>query len=380
MLSFTKVVALTAVVTFLAGCAGNGDDIKPSPLVKIASERTVNTLWSKSIGSSFGDKYHQLTPAVVGESIFVSDTKGKVSSYSTANGKLQWSQSLDVAISSGVGASEGMVVVATYSGDVIALSPENGDILWQVPVGGEVVSQAQLNRQIVVVQLVTGDVVALDRLSGEQRWVYTSNQPSLTLRGTSSPLVAVDATLVGLDNGKYIALDNEDGHLLWQQRVAISKCKSDIERLTDIDGKSILYKKVIYIPSYRGNLTAINPFNAQVLWRKPYSSYRGLAAANNTLFLSSAEDVVHAVDTKTAAEIWRQDLLLNRRLNSPVTMLGTVAVGDKQGYIHFLAQDDGRFIARHKIGAALIGDMLVKDNVLYVLSNNVRLTALSFKQ
>lgn len=380
MLSFKNVVALTAIVTFLAGCAGTGDDIKPSPLVKINTEKSVQTLWSKNIGSNLGDKYHQLTPAIVGDNIFVSDVKGKISSFSVANGTLQWSTSLDVSISSGIGARDGMVVVATYSGDVIALSSDSGEILWQVPVGGEVVSPAQLNRNIVVVQLVTGDVVAIDRVSGEQRWVYTSNQPSLTLRGTSSPLVAVDATLVGLDNGKYIALDNQDGHVLWQQRIAISKGKSDIERLTDIDGKSILYKKVIYIPSYRGNLTAINPFSAQVLWRKPYSSYRGLAAANDTLFLSSDQDVVHAVDTQTAAEVWRQDLLLNRKLNSPVTISGAVAVGDKQGYIHFLAQDDGRFIARHKIGAALIGDMLVKDNVLYVLSNNGRLTAMSFTQ
>jgi len=375
MLSFKKVLTLFGVLA-LAGCAGNGDEIEPSPLVKIQSEKSVKTLWSNNIGSSFGEKYHQLTPSIVGSSIFATDADGEVSSYDTKSGKKNWSVDLDTSISSGVGSGEGMVVVVSYSGDVYALSSDNGEILWQVPVGGEVVSQAQLNRRLVVIQLVTGDVVALDKLTGEQRWVFTSNQPNLTLRGTSSPLVAQDATLVGLDNGKYIALDNNSGRVLWQHRISIAKGKSDIERLTDIDGKAVLYKKVIYIPSYRGNLTALNPFNAKVLWRKPYSTYRGLAAANNTLFLSSDKDVVHAADTQTAAEIWRQDLLLNREITSPAAILGTVAVGDKQGYIHFLDQDDGRFIARHKVGGALIGDMLVKNDVLYALSNNGRLTAM----
>ena len=375
MLSFKKVVTLFTVLT-LVGCAGNGEEIEPSPLVKIQSEKSVKTIWSNNIGSSFGEKYHQLTPSIAGTSIFATDTDGEVSSYDTKSGKKNWSVDLDTSISSGVGSGEGVVVVVSYSGDVYALSSDNGEILWQVPVGGEVVSQAQLNRKLVVLQLVTGDVVALDKLTGEQRWVFTSNQPNLTLRGTSSPLVAQDATLVGLDNGKYTALDNDSGRVLWQHRISIAKGKSDIERLTDIDGKAVLYKKVIYIPSYRGNLTALNPFNAKVLWRKPYSSYRGLAAANNTLFLSSDKDVVHAADTQTAAEIWRQDLLLNREITSPAAILGTVAVGDKQGYIHFLAQDDGRFIARHKVGGALIGDMLVKDDVLYALSNNGRLTAM----
>ena len=379
MPSFRNCLAFIAGISLLAGCAGNGDEIKSSPLVKFTEERSITTLWSKNIGASFGDKYHQLTPAIVGGNVFVTDTEGQVSSYNVETGKLQWEIERDVAISSGVGVGEGVAVVATYAGDIIALSADKGEILWQVSVGGEVISPAQLNRKIVVVQLVSGDIVALDRLSGEQVWIYTSNQPNLTLRGTSSPLVAMDVTLVGLDNGKYVALDNNDGHLLWQQRINIAKGKSDIDRLTDIDGKAILYKKVIYIPSYRGNLTAINPFNAQVLWRKPYSSYRGLAAANNTLFLSSAQDVVHAVDTQTAAEIWRQDLLLNRLLSSPVTFQGMVVVGDKQGYLHFLSQDDGRFVARHKLSGAILGDMLVKNNTLFVLSNNGRLTAMRVK-
>jgi outer membrane protein assembly factor BamB len=381
MLNLKGIIALTGIAVLLAGCSGNGDEIEPSPLVKFDAVKKVNVLWSKDIGSSFGDKYHQLTPGITGSSIIVSDTKGNVSSYDLKTGKQRWDRSLDVSISGGVGAGGGTdtAVVTTYTGDVIALSADSGEINWQVAVGGEVVSQAQLNKNLVVVQLVTGDVIALDRASGEQRWVYTSNQPNLTLRGTSSPLVALDATLVGLDNGKFVAIDNANGAVIWQHRINIARGKSDIERLTDVDGKPILYKNVIYIPGYRGNLAAINPFNAQVLWRKPFSSYRGLAASNNTIYLSADNDVVHGVDSQSAAEIWRQDLLLNRAITSPVTLADQVVVGDNQGYLHFLSQDDGQFDARYKLGGALVGDMLVQDNILYVLSNNGRLTALTVK-
>ncbi|MFT5706680.1 MAG: outer membrane protein assembly factor BamB [Oceanospirillaceae bacterium] len=380
MVGFKRVLAVVSALLLLVGCSSDGEEIKPSALVKFDAEKKVKVLWSKSIGSNFGDKYHQLTPGVSGDSIVVTDVEGNVSSYELASGKLQWERALEVEISSGVGTGpSNTVVVATYSGDVIAISASTGEVNWQVAVGGEVVSRAQLNESLVVVQMVTGDVVALDIRTGEQRWVYASNQPNLTLRGTSSPLVALDATLAGLDNGKFVALDNDDGGILWQKRISIAKGKSDIERLTDIDGVPILYQNVIYIPSYRGNLTAINPFNAQVLWRKPYSTYRGLAAANNSIFLSADNDVVHGVDAESAAEIWRQDLLLNRSLTSPITLLGQVAVGDKQGYLHFLSQDDGRFVARYKLGGALVGDMLERNNVLYVLSNNGRLTALTIE-
>lgn len=381
MLNFRKMVALASFTLILGGCSSTGEKIEPSPLVTFDSQKTISVLWSRDIGSSFPDKYHQLTPGVTAKSIIVTDTQGDVSSYDLKTGKEQWKKSLDVSVSGGVGAGSGTgtAVVSTYSGDAIALSASNGDVLWQVPVGGEVISQTQLNDKMVVAQLVSGDVLALDRRTGEQLWSYTSDQPKLTLRGTSSPLVALDATLVGLDNGKFVALDNSNGAEIWQHRISIAKGKSDIERLTDLDGKPILYKNVIYIPGYSGNLAAVNPFNAQVLWRKPFSTYRGLAAANNTLYLSADNDLVHGIDAGSAAEIWRQDLLLNRSITSPAVISNQVVVGDKQGYLHFMSQTDGQFVARHKISGAIVGDMLVKDNILYVLSNNGLLTALSIK-
>ncbi len=377
MFGFKKIIATAGCALVLAGCSSTGDEIKPSALVKFSAEKNVKLLWSKDIGTSFGDKYHQLTPAVSGKSIIVTDVAGKVSSYDLITGAVMWSTDLDISIGSGVGANASTAIVSTYSGDVIALDADTGEIRWQVPVGGEVVSKAQLNSEITVLRMINGDIVALDLESGEQRWVYASNQPNLTLRGTTSPMVALDATLTGLDNGKFVALDNANGDILWQKRISVAKGKSDIERLTDIDGMPVLYKNVIYIPSYRGNLTAINPFTAEVVWRKPYSTYRGLAAGNNTIYLSADNDVVHAVDAQSAAEIWRQDLLLNRSVTSPANLSGQVVVGDTQGYLHFLSQEDGRFVARYKIGGALVGDLLVKNKILYALSNNGRLTAMT---
>ena len=377
MFGFKKIIATAGVALVLAGCSSTGDEIKPSALVKFSAEKNIKVLWSKDIGTSFGDKYHQLTPGVAGKSIIVTDVSGKVSSYDLKTGATLWSTDLDVSIGSGVGANASTAIVSTYSGDVIALDTDTGEIRWQVPVGGEVVSKAQLNTEITVLRMINGDIVALDLATGEQRWVYASNQPNLTLRGTTSPMVALDATLTGLDNGKFVALDNANGDILWQKRISVAKGKSDIERLTDIDGMPVLYKNVIYIPSYRGNLTAINPFTAEVVWRKPYSTYRGLAAGNNTIYLSADNDVVHAVDAQSATEVWRQDLLLNRSVTSPATLSGQVVVGDTQGYLHFLAQEDGRFVARYKVGGALVGDLLVKNKVLYALSNNGRLTAMT---
>ncbi|MGB1237261.1 MAG: outer membrane protein assembly factor BamB [Pseudomonadales bacterium] len=374
---FLTVAALGAV---LVGCGSSVEEVEPNPLVKFNAERSIKQLWSRDIGSNLGDKYHQLMPSISADAIFATDADGVVSSYTLSDGKLRWKRDLDTQIIGGVGSSSQVSVVTTLNGDAIALDSQNGDVLWQVPVGGEVVSQPQLNNEIVVLQLVSGDIVALEVSSGEQRWVYSAQQPALTLRGNGAPLVAYDATLAGLDSGRFVALDNLSGDVLWQKRVNIPQGKSDIERLTDLDGRPILYQNIIYISGYRGELVALNPFNAEILWRKPYSSYRGLAGGNNSIYLSEAGDIVVAIDVQTASEMWRQDQLLNRKLTSPAVLGKQIVVGDQQGYLHFMSPEDGRFVARYKIGSPVLGDMLVRDNVLYVLSNSGRLSALAFKQ
>jgi len=55
-----------------------------------------------------------------------------------------------------------------------------------------------------------------------------------------------------------------------------------------------------------------------------------------------------------------------------------VAVGDADGYVHLLAQVDGRFVGRAKMGGKGIrGRMLSQGNTLFVYNNNGNLIALA---
>ena len=52
-------------------------------------------------------------------------------------------------------------------------------------------------------------------------------------------------------------------------------------------------------------------------------------------------------------------------------------VGDLDGYVHWLATEDGRMLARERVGGGAIRvKPLVVDGVVYVLSDNGQLTAL----
>ncbi len=363
----------------LAGCGfwGGSDEVKPNELVDFTSEKQVVVRWSADVGNGPGDKFHQVVPSIIDGRVFAMSADGKVAAFDEKTGSKLWSVELEQSLLAGVGAGSGKAVVVTEAGVVISLDATTGEELWRSQLTSEVASEPQLNNELVVVQLINGKIIALEGDSGEVRWSYDTTLPRLTLRGTSSPLVALDVTLAGLDNGKFVALDNTDGGVLWEQSISIPEGRSELERMTDVDGKPLLFENVIYIPSFQGQLVAINPFNAQTLWAKKMSSYRSLAAGFGNIYVSEANDHVQALDSRSAASVWKQSQLENRQINSPAVIGNTVAVGDREGFIHFMSQIDGHFVARFDTGSGLTGDMKSKDEVLYVLTDAGRLFALT---
>lgn len=370
----------TALAVMISGCSFWGDseeEIRPNELVSFEAEKSVSVLWSTDIGEGFGNKYHQVRPAIWEGRIFASDSEGRVQALNREDGSELWETELEIKLSGGVGAGFGTVVVTAESGEVIALSETDGQEVWRAQLSTEVVSAPQLNADLAVVQLINGRLVAFDRVTGERRWTYDSLVPRLTLRGTSAPIVTQNATFAGFANGKAVALDNASGRVAWERRAAVAQGRSELERMVDIDGRPLIADGKLFLSSYQGRLVAMEPRKAQILWTQNVSSYRSLAAGFGNVYVSEASDAVQAFDQSSSASVWRQDALANRQITSPAVLGSSVAVADAEGYLHFMSQVDGRFIARHKVdGDGVLGDMVVADNVLYVLGNSGRLVAL----
>lgn len=116
------------------------------------------------------------------------------------------------------------------------------------------------------------------------------------------------------------------------------------------------------------------------MWAQDVSSYHSLAHGFGNVYVSESNDAVQAFDRGSSASVWRQTELENRGITAPVAIGNDVAVADYEGYIHFMSQTDGHFVSRYKLDSSgVYGDMIVKDDVLYVLSNSGRLAALGIQ-
>jgi hypothetical protein len=74
------------------------------------------------------------------------------------------------------------------------------------------------------------------------------------------------------------------------------------------------------------------------------------------------------LDYETGKTFWRQGALANRRLTAPLPMGSLIAVGDLEGYVHFLTRDEGNFAARIKLDSNAVMSIISGANAAQLIA------------
>ena len=371
---------------------------EPMELVDFKETLDLDKVWNRGIGEGQNKGFSSLTPALDGDTIYAVDYEGLVVALDSKTGKKHWSRKVNKSqqglwdwlksffvagdpnrqIVGGIAAENGLLLVATYAGEVMALSKETGDELWRKQLPGEVVSAPRTNGNVVSAQTVNGKLFALDAKTGEQLWFYDNPPPVLTLRGTPSPIVTDTAIYAGFSNGRMMAFNPANGLILWEQRVASPKGRSELDRMVDIHSSPLIKDGVIYVGTYQGRISALARGTGKPLWGQDGSTSESLALSGDKLFVAQADGKLVAYNATTGEVIWTNEKMLRRLLNGPQVFGDYVAVVDFKGYMHVLNQSDGEFVARTRVdrkGAR--APILTDGDTLYVYTNRGKLIAFS---
>lgn len=357
---------------------GKDNTPKPKELKEIKSKINVSQNWTSAVGKSRQSKeYLKLKPTIRGGIIYTADASGLIQAVSKKNGQVKWSTQLKHGILSGPTVADGFVVVSTNASTVASLSQSDGKELWESKVSGEVLAPAALSHQKVIAKTIDGKVFAFDALSGKQLWTAEHGSPSLVLKASSSPVIVGNLVLIGFSDGKMDALDLQNGQMVWQRSIAFATGASDVERLVDIDSDPIIKDNVAYLASYQGYIGALSLTDGQFLWRKPGSVYKNMVLNDNTLYVTDSNDVVWSLDKHTGHVNWKQTALKARGLTEPAIVGHDLVVGDKTGYLHFIAAQTGELLARSQLSGGVSISPSVAGKKLYVLTDNGMLNQLS---
>ncbi len=375
------IIALLA----LPGCSwlrGGEDNAEPpAELTDIVQQVKLTTLWKRSVGEGSKKQFVRLTPVVDGGRLFVADREGLVVAVDAESGKQIWKTETRAPVSSGVGVGEGLIFVATTEAEVIALNWNDGSEAWRSYVTSEVLGAPAALDGVVVVQSVDANISGLDAATGERRWIFDRSVPTLSLRGSSAPLVIKGGAITGLASGKLLAVELNRGLPVWETTIAVPRGRSELDRMVDIDGTPKLWADQIYTVTYQGSVAAVNGANGQIAWSRDMSSAVGLDVDFRQVYVTDDKSHVWALDRNSGASMWKQDAFNNRALTAPVALGNYVAVADFEGYIHILSRIDGEQVARTRVDDdGVLATPVVANDTLYVYGNGGALAAYRIEQ
>ncbi len=375
-----RLLSLVVAALALSACGIFGDDdedeLEPLELVDIETKIKVQRLWKTNVGGGAEFLRVALQPAGDGNRIYAASRDGNVVALDPQSGRTIWRSELDVELSAGPGVGEGLVVVGAAKGSLIAIDADSGEEMWRANITGETLARPAIDDDTVMVLTIDSRLRALSAFDGTNRWIVEQSTPDLTMRGSAAPVVVGTSVIAGFDNGRLVAVNVASGDRMWESLLSPPTGRSDLERLSDIDGLISVVGQDIYATGYQGNLASIAAESGQILWSREVSSYEGVAADWNNLYTVDEEGVVIALTRRNGDETWRQNSLLRREPTVPVPFQTTVVVGDLEGYLHFFSNFDGDPVARVRVGSKAISvEPVVVADRLFVQSDDGSVSA-----
>jgi outer membrane protein assembly factor BamB len=347
---------------------------QPAKLVELKGSMAVRTAWKLDIGKAKG---YQFSPALSGNTLVVAAADGAIARVDAATGKQLWRVKADSELSAGVGTDGNLIVVGAEKGILMGYNMD-GKLLWKTQLSSEILSAPVVSQGIVVARSIDNRIVGVDSTDGSKKWTVQKVAPPLTLRNAPGMIVAGTDVIVAQPGGKLSALIIATGAPRWDVEVGISRGATELERVTDIGGAPVLFENEVCAASYQGRVGCFDLVTGSARWTRDLSSSVGVAVDQLFVFAPDDKGALNAFTRDTGASSWKNDKLSFRRLSTPLSYGRAVAVGDYEGYVHFLSREDGSFLARAATdGSPIVGTPLVAGANLIFQTQNGTVTAIA---
>jgi len=272
------------------------------------------------------------------------------------------------------------VVAGSNDGEIVALDAASGDERWQVAVTSEVLGSPAVGGGKVLVQTVNGKLTALSAATGATEWVIQQSMPALSVRGTSSPVIARGRVVSGFDNGRVASYDLDDGGVLWNVLMEPPSGRTELDRLIDVDASPVVVGNDVYAAAYQGRIGAIDLDSGRLLWSRELSAHSGFSVDVGAIYVANQRSELVALSRGSGRELWRRKDLRNRDVTGPAILGNSVVVGDFEGFAHWFDLATGELQARVKAGGErFTSQPLVHDGVAYVMNDAGSIYALSIR-
>jgi outer membrane protein assembly factor BamB len=364
-----KLVAGLSLVAVLAACGSS----KPSPAKLESLGNTpvrISTAWSQRVGSVDG----QMALAVAAGSVTTASTDGDIASFDVATGRERWRAQAKADLSAMVGSDGRYAAVVTQDNELLAF--DQGKLLWRDRQPGRVITAPLVAGERVFIQAIDRSVRAYDVLDGRWLWQYQRPGGEPLSLATPGVISAFRDTLLVGQGARLVALDPAKGSVRFDLNVGTPRGSNEVERLADLVGPLARADDEACARAFQLSVACMELNRGSLRWTRPQAGTKAVAADERMVVGADSADRISAWKADNGDILWRVDRFTYRGLSAPALWGHRVAVADADGYLHLLAADDGRTLARIELDGPLVAAPVVSDQLLLVVTKKGTLYAL----
>ncbi|WP_036168822.1 outer membrane protein assembly factor BamB [Massilia sp. 9096] len=346
----------------------------PAPLVELKGSMAVRTAWKLEVGKSQG---YELSPVLAGNTVIAVSADGTMVRAEAENGRQIWRAKAGADLTTGPGSDGSVIVVGAAKGMLMAFDMD-GKPLWKAQLSSEILSAPVVGEGVVVARSIDNRIVGFDAKTGQKKWTVQRTVPPLTLRMAPGMVVHDKEVMIALPGGRLLSLILATGAPHLDIEVGVARGATELERVTDIGGYPVIADNEVCAATYQGRVGCFDMSSGSIRWTHDISTEVGVAVDQRFVFVPDDKGSMFAFSRDAGTSAWKNDKLAYRRLSTPVSYGRAVAVGDYQGYVHFLSREDGSFLARAQTdGSAITSNPLVSGSNLIFQTQNGTLTAIA---
>lgn len=383
-----KFTSALAILSLLGGCSTisstmsslnpfGGNAVKPAALQPFTAQLKVANAWSVDVGDS---KSGNFSPVVLDSTVYAASEEGQLMAIDKASGKVKWKVKAAKQLKAGVAVTADTVAVVDDANNLLAFDLD-GKQKWQAGVGSDVSSVPVGASGTIFVRTIDFSVLAYAASNGGQRWKYSRQLPPLTLRVNTPVDVNNARVYAGFPGGRLVALDLNNGAVVWEGNLASPTGTTEIERIADVTGKPIYNFREVCAASFQGKVGCLDAVTARPIWSADFSAPSGSSVDDRYVIAPNELGDLFAFSRSGGKQVWRVETFQRRQPTSPTVIGRAVAVGDYEGYVHFIDRDTGKTIARTKVGSTSLTSQAVpvESDALLVQSRDGNVALISVK-
>lgn len=354
-----QIAVLAVMTTAVVGCNRGIKPVVNDPVKLVQIAQPISVL-QPIFSVDAGDKANKKDPLDLqvgydNGQIVVATRAGELSGFDNA-GRRIWSVNIKDEITGGVAldAFSQTAIISTRNGKIIAIDSTTGSKRWENQLSGSVLTPALITNNRVILSANDGFLHGLSLQNGQSVWQFATQVPAISVRGAAAPTLLDNATaLLATADGRLHAITAENGLPKWSRRVGVGAGSSEVERMSDVDGKPVVDSDQLFAISYSGQLLGIDLASKQVMYLKDLASLKSLAVNSQQVIGTSLDGKVVAYNRNTGQTLWESDELAYRKLTNPVMIGNYIAVGDFDGVIHLFDPATGSIVSRVQTKGAL---------------------------